>query len=346
MDCKICEVKQRQFYCENCLKTQDDHVSKANRALAETMTQARLSRATLAACQRQVEERKRKDVSAAKVQTSSASAIHSATSSPSPPPPREAENLFNLSSIIARACSGLVQELVEVFNVVETKGEWTIGDLILPVPGDMRRFPPDHINAVLTRTIPFLSLLTFYLGIKLPFELDVGHSWIGVTKGTETGGWARRISHTQSSPSSTTTTHHPSVSASTKLHDSTLVASVPAADQAPSSLQSSLTTVLSMLLYNVSYLAYTQSIDVPLSQAGDVLSNLWLLCCSAELGRSISSSPPFRLFLSFLSVPFLPFLCVVVPSVFILFCRNSHSIHPALQTPTPPSFPLLSLPVW
>jgi len=44
-----------------------------------------------------------------------------------------------------------VQELIEVFNVVEvggrptiggkagTKGEWTIGDLILPVPGDMRR---------------------------------------------------------------------------------------------------------------------------------------------------------------------------------------------------------------
>lgn len=44
-----------------------------------------------------------------------------------------------------------MQELIEVFNVVEvggrptigdkagTKGEWTIGDLILPVPGDMRR---------------------------------------------------------------------------------------------------------------------------------------------------------------------------------------------------------------
>lgn len=59
--------------------------------------------------------------------------------------------MSNLSIAIARARSGLVQELVEVFNVVEvggrppiggkagTKGEWTIGDLILPVPGDMRR---------------------------------------------------------------------------------------------------------------------------------------------------------------------------------------------------------------
>jgi hypothetical protein len=56
-----------------------------------------------------------------------------------------------LSITLARARYGLVQELVEVFNVVEvggrppvggragTKGEWTIGDLILPVPGDIRR---------------------------------------------------------------------------------------------------------------------------------------------------------------------------------------------------------------
>lgn len=58
---------------------------------------------------------------------------------------------MSLSATVARARSGLVQELVEVFNVVEvggrppiggksgTKGEWTIGDLILPVPGDIRR---------------------------------------------------------------------------------------------------------------------------------------------------------------------------------------------------------------
>lgn len=65
--------------------------------------------------------------------------------------PRETQELNSLSTTIARARSGLVQELVEVFNVVEvggrppiggkagTKGEWTIGDLILPVPGDIRR---------------------------------------------------------------------------------------------------------------------------------------------------------------------------------------------------------------
>lgn len=158
-------------------------------------------------------------------------------------------NLTTLSDTIARARSGLVQELVEVFSVVEvggrppiggkagTKGEWTIGGLVLPVPGDMRRtstpkkcssqqisdillgYPPDHINAVLTHTLHFLSLLAFYLGIKLPFEvlwsrsstpptgsqltsttppnlrgnglLGVGTPWIGATKGSEHGGWAR-----------------------------------------------------------------------------------------------------------------------------------------------------------
>ena len=48
----------------------------------------------------------------------------------------------------------------------------------------------------------------------------------------------------------------------------------------------SFTTAFAMLLYNVCYLAYTQSVDIPLSQAGDVLSNLWAVCCSGDLGRS------------------------------------------------------------
>ena len=95
---------------------------------------------------------RRRTISAAKLQ-SNLSSSHKQPSSPSlsPSPHRDGEALSNLSSMIARARSGLVQELVEVFNVVEvggrppiggkagTKGEWTIGDLILPVPGDMRR---------------------------------------------------------------------------------------------------------------------------------------------------------------------------------------------------------------
>lgn len=80
-------------------------------------------------------------------------------------------------------------------------------------------YPPDHINAVITHTLHFLSLLAFYLGIKLPFEvfwsrsstppstvssahgvdqrpnglLGVGTPWIGATRGNENGGWARYV---------------------------------------------------------------------------------------------------------------------------------------------------------
>ena len=88
---------------------------------------------------------RRRNLSAAKLQTPVN--VHPIAS----PTPREAESLSALSATISRARAGLVQELIEVFNVVEvggrppiggkagTKGEWTIGDLILPVPGDIRR---------------------------------------------------------------------------------------------------------------------------------------------------------------------------------------------------------------
>ncbi len=59
-----------------------------------------------------------------------------------------------------------------------------------------------------------------------------------------------------------------------------------------------------MLLYNVCYLAHTQAVDVPLAHAGDVLGNLWAVCCSHELGR------------------------------------RAHATRPLLPPPTPASFPL------
>jgi hypothetical protein len=40
-----------------------------------------------------------------------------------------------------------------------------------------------------------------------------------------------------------------------------------------------------MLLYDVLYLAHTQALSIPLAQAGDVLGNLWAVCCAPELGR-------------------------------------------------------------
>lgn len=52
-----------------------------------------------------------------------------------------------------------------------------------------------------------------------------------------------------------------------------------------------------MLVYDVCFLAHTQAVDVPLAQAGEVLGNLWAVCCSPDLGRCVSV-PPFFLPLS------------------------------------------------
>ncbi|KAI0747216.1 UV radiation resistance protein and autophagy-related subunit 14-domain-containing protein [Daedaleopsis nitida] len=266
-----------------------------------------------------------------------------------------------LFDAIARARSGLIQELVEVFSVVEvggrpplgvkagTKGEWTIGGLVLPVPGDIRRYPPDHINAVLTHTIHFVTLLAFYLGIKLPFEvvwsrsstppssstkgsglLGVGIPWIGAIRGGDNGGWSRysqkqplhvssapppapssstaptssssarpsshRLSTTPLSSSPPSPTHHRSASflsssppASSSLADSQLADAPPPHASSPGS---AFTTALAMLLYDVCYLAHTQAVDVPLAHAGDVLGNLWAVCCSPELGRRAHATRP------------------------------------------------------
>ncbi|KAG6843865.1 hypothetical protein H0H87_012257 [Tephrocybe sp. NHM501043] len=339
MDCTNCERKQRQFLCENCLKThirdfrnqtqhfasdRQEQVLKAEKALT-LIEPARKRRAILADYQTRVDETlaglsrlrkendkkrdrlrtlredlaaRRRTLSAANLLPHPTQAKHSAQ--------REQQELNALSATLSRARSGLVQELVEVFNVVEvggrppiggkagTKGEWTIGDLILPVPGDIRRYPPDHVNAVITHTIHFLSLLTFYLGIKLPFEvswsggkLGVGSPSIGAVKGSEHGGWAKwyarhplHLSSAAPAPPSTVPKERPPLPAADSYIEP---------DPQP---QSSFTTALAMLLYNVCYLAYTQNVDVPLAQAGDVLSNLWSVCCSADLGRKSHETNP------------------------------------------------------
>jgi hypothetical protein len=63
-------------------------------------------------------------------------------------------SLLDTALSLARARAGLVQELVEVFDVVEVggrpslggrmgvKGEWNIVGSVLPVPGDIRRASP------------------------------------------------------------------------------------------------------------------------------------------------------------------------------------------------------------
>ena len=329
MECRNCELRQRQFYCDTCLKKdirdlrlqtqhfasdRDEHITKASKALSRIQP-LRNSRATVSSLQEHLKELKQdleklkrgndskrerlrnlREQLAARRRTLSAAKLL-------PVPPldqtitKETQELHALSSAITRARVGLVQELVEVFNIVEvggrppiggragTKGEWTIGDLILPVPGDIRRYPPDHINAVVTYTVHFLGLLTFYLGVKLPFEIQwdekrfaVGCPWIGAIRGADPGGWAKWSKKQPLHLSSSSAMHSPASTLSSSTSESYV-------DANDTESESSFTTAFAMLLYNVCYLAHTQSVEIPLSQAGDTLSNLWAVCCSPELGR-------------------------------------------------------------
>lgn len=248
--------------------------------------------------------------------------------------------LQTLQESLARARQGLVQELVDVFAVVEvggrpaagvraaTRGAWSIGGLVLPVPGDMRRVPPSHANAALTYTLHFVGLLTFYLGVRLPFEvgwsggkLGVGIPEIWATRGEDRGGWAkwtvRCPLHLPLSPSSANVTASPPTSGPSSPSGSPRPSSEspypPASSNTPSthsrrdslsfsqtyspahvSTAASFSTALAMLSYNTAYLAQTQGVDVSLSSAasGQILATLWAVCCSAELGvRSHDTRP-------------------------------------------------------
>ncbi|KAF8646170.1 hypothetical protein AX16_007365 [Volvariella volvacea WC 439] len=346
MECRNCEVKKRQFVCDNCLRRhvrdyrsqiqhfshdRDEQVAKAVKGL-QVVEEPRLNRAHIASYHHRMEEimvglakvrkendkkrersrllreslaNRRRTLSAAKLAHAPILIVMA----------RERQELGTLSATIAHARSELVRELVDVFSLVpggKTQGEWTIGNLVLPVPGDIKRYPPDHINAVITHTIHFISLLTFYLGVKLPFEvtwtgnkLGVGKPTIGAIKGGEHGGWSKwHHKHPLylSSASAPAPSQSPTTSArSSKLDDPrTRRASLPPMPVQESFIETdtsppspSFTTAYAMLLYNVCYLAFTQNIDIPLNHAGDALKNLWTICFHAELGRrSHETLPP------------------------------------------------------
>ncbi|KAJ6472885.1 UV radiation resistance protein and autophagy-related subunit 14-domain-containing protein [Mycena vitilis] len=371
MDCQNCELKQRQFYCTDCIRThtrdfriktqhfaaeRDEAVDKATKSMG-IVEPARLRRANVAKIQGRVDDvlsalaRLRKDndkkrdrlrtlreSNAARRRTLAAAngltgGTSTNTTTPHPTLAAPLAALATLSSLITTARTGLVQELVEVFNVVEVggrpplggkagaRGEWTIGDLILPVPGDVRRYPPQHINAVLGHAVHFLGLLAWYLGVKLPFvvkwaggKLGVGVPWIGPQPGRGWGRWT--ASHplhlslsSESAPASSsppsTDTSPPSSSVdesqylSLSSSISPLSTSVSQLLPGPSSTSATaaaaqetpqFTTALAMLLYDVLYLAHTQGLAIPLAQAGDVLGNLWAVCCAPELGRRSHAS--------------------------------------------------------
>ncbi|KAF8488579.1 UV radiation resistance protein/autophagy-related protein 14 [Gautieria morchelliformis] len=323
MECTNCNLLQRKFFCTSCIKAhlrearsatkhvaaeRSKHVERASKelpaidkarqirseisSLEERVTEVRketqrikaaheAARERITALKASLAERRNRLVAARALpspsQSSSLQSFHSA--------------LSQMTETLAHTRAILVEELVEVFSIVEVggrpslgstkgaKGEWMIGGLVLPVPGDMRRYPPEHINAALTHTLQFLNLLTFYLGVKLPFEVTwngemvgVGHPYIAAGKGSDSGGWARW--------STKQPLHRPASSPSSSGAHGASPKSPATSSQTPS-----FTTALTMLVYNTLYLCHTQSLPIPLSQSGDVLRNLWALCCTPELGR-------------------------------------------------------------
>ncbi|KAF8523335.1 UV radiation resistance protein/autophagy-related protein 14 [Hysterangium stoloniferum] len=338
MECSNCQLLQRKFYCQNCLKThlrdarstiqhiaaeRSANVERAARELT-TIDKSRQIRAEIAGLEERITEVRKetqriRDAHAAarervaKLKASTAERrknlvaaraflvpSQSSQSSQSSSLQSFHSGLSQINENLAHTRKILVEELLDVFDVVEvggrpslggtkgTKGEWMIGGQVLPVPGDMRRrYPPEYINAALTHTLHFLSLLTFYIGVKLPFEVTwsgdavgVGTPYLSACKGTESGGWARwSVKHPLHIPPSS-----PSMSSGN--------GSTGSGTSASSSQTPSFTTALTMLLYNTLYLCHTQSQPVPLSQSGEILRNLWALCCTPELGRRSHQTGP------------------------------------------------------
>ena len=129
--------------------------------------------------------------------------------------------------------------------------------------------------------------MTFYLGIQLPFsitwirppsdtggpsyeesKLGLGQPWIGAAPGGESGNWAKF------------TNKHPLYVSSTPM-----TSSPPFADSQPS-----FTTALTMLLYNASYLAFTQGVEVPLGSAGEILGILSGVCLGSAYPTTLGGN--------------------------------------------------------
>ncbi|KAG8863524.1 hypothetical protein FRB96_008264 [Tulasnella sp. 330] len=200
--------------------------------------------------------------------------------------------LFGRSSVLL---GNSAADLSGRLGAVVTKSEWSISGLVLPVPGDLRRYSQEHVTAAVAHTLHFLRLLTFYLGVKLPFEVIwsggapcMGMPSIVAGRGPERGGWSNStepyplwLSDSDSFPSSSSDGAGPS---SPSLN---LLSKKPTIEN--------FTTGLCMLNYNIAYLAHTQGLDIPLSLTGETLRNSWAVChISTEAYAKASHSTPSR----------------------------------------------------
>ncbi|CEL62884.1 hypothetical protein RSOLAG1IB_10552 [Rhizoctonia solani AG-1 IB] len=119
----------------------------------------------------------------------------SAVAPSSPPPPRrhkppnpltEAKQaLSNVADALSEGRAALVRELAEAYELQEEcrvgqAGQeeyiWTLGRMELPSADDLSRFKPSLLHTTLYNTLHFMRLTSFYLGVKLPFEIGWGAS--------------------------------------------------------------------------------------------------------------------------------------------------------------------------
>ncbi|KZO94876.1 hypothetical protein CALVIDRAFT_483801 [Calocera viscosa TUFC12733] len=190
--------------------------------------------------------------------------------------------LDTLSDRLALARRGLALVLMEVFDLRQhSSGEATIAGLPFPRPGDHRLVKPEQINGVLVHTLHFLHLLSYYLGVKLPFAVSWsgGHFLVGkptIRAGSgnaEDGDWVRWTVKQPLYVSPSDTGRYGS-----------------------GGVPSSFTTALSMLGFNVLYLLSTQGLSTPGTDSSSlpprVLNELIQLCISDNIGRRSHATRP------------------------------------------------------
>ncbi|KAL1921377.1 uncharacterized protein VTP21DRAFT_11093 [Calcarisporiella thermophila] len=152
----------------------------------------------------------------------------------------------------------LVAKLVSLFDlrrVQDVRGrdaamEYQILGMWLPSRGDFTKFPRHELNATLGHVIHFTNVLSYYLGVKLPFQV--------VNRGTKS--YARAA--LAGKPSSKTPLY---------LNDLN---------------SQSFMVGWAMLNYDIAYLCYTQGVEITVNRAPNTLHNLLLCCQSAKLGRN------------------------------------------------------------
>lgn len=195
---------------------------------------------------------------------------------------------------------------------------YAIASLALPAnPADLANLPLEHVQAVLSSLIQFLRLLTFYLGVKLPFEIiwdggvadGVGRPWIHAIKGDEEGGWAKYPSPQPLFPPPPPASSQSSTSNAQQYDPYPLPATITAIVGEPSPevltshtrLLPSFTTALAMLQYNIAYLLFTQRVPLPYampfssSSPPDALRSLIALCFSPSEQVGLFSHSALRL---------------------------------------------------